>query len=86
MKSPVILSHVISVDGHLWEVSGSNGNKHIVAHDWDGWMCTCEDHFYRKRFCKHMRVCAESESATSNTNVGATSHTLDMGVVDNGCY
>lgn len=65
MNSPRIISKVTSQDGILWEVTGSNGETHIVACDWDGWMCTCADHYYRKRFCKHMRVCAESESITS---------------------
>lgn len=23
------------------------------------WLCTCPDYYYRKRFCKHMRECAE---------------------------
>ena len=67
MSSPIILSKVTSQDGTLWEVSGSNGETHIVAHDWDGWMCTCPDHYYRHRFCKHMKACAESESITSHT-------------------
>lgn len=64
MSTPTIISHVTSVDGDLWEVTGSNGETHIVAHDWDGWMCTCADHFYRHRFCKHMKVCAASENIT----------------------
>ena len=40
MSTPTIISHVTGVDGDLWEVTGSNGETHIVAHDWDGWMCT----------------------------------------------
>ena len=63
MYSPTILSEVTSQDGTLWEVSGSKGTTHIVAHDWDGWMCTCEDHYYRKRVCKHMKLCKEREVA-----------------------
>ena len=63
MSTPVILSHIKSVDGHLWEVSGTD-ETHIVAHDWDGWMCTCDDHVYRSRFFKHMKVCAASENIT----------------------
>lgn len=23
------------------------------------WICTCEQYFYRKVYCKHMRQCAE---------------------------
>ena len=23
------------------------------------WLCTCPDYYFRKRFCKHMRECAE---------------------------
>lgn len=69
MSSPIILSHVYSVDGDLWEVSGTD-ETHIVAHDWDGWMCTCPDHYYRHSFCKHMQVCADSESMDSHTSEG----------------
>lgn len=65
MNTPSIISKITSQDGTLWEVEGSNDNVHIVAHDWDGWMCTCEDHFFRHRFCKHMRACAASENITS---------------------
>ncbi len=64
LTSPVILSKVTNQDGTLWEVSGSKDTTHIVACDFDGWMCTCEDHYYRHRFCKHMKVCAESENIT----------------------
>ena len=69
MSTPIILSHVSSVDGDLWEVSGTD-ETHIVAHDWDGWMCTCPDHYYRKSFCKHMQVCADSESIDGHTSEG----------------
>lgn len=65
MSTPTIISRVTSQDGTLWEVEGSHDTVHIVAYDWDGWMCTCEDHFYRHSFCKHMKVCAESESISS---------------------
>lgn len=31
-----------------------------VMHDVDHhWLCTCEQYYYRKVFCKHMRACAE---------------------------
>lgn len=23
------------------------------------WLCTCPDYYFRKRFCKHMKSCAE---------------------------
>ena len=59
MSSPTILSHVTGVDGHLWEVKGSSDENYIVACDWDGWMCTCPDHYYRGSFCKHMKACQE---------------------------
>ena len=25
----------------------------------DGWVCTCEDYYYRRSFCKHMRKSKE---------------------------
>ena len=67
MNTPSIISHVTGVDGHLWTVTGSNNQEHIVTYDWDGWMCTCEDHYFRSRFCKHMKVCAEAENITDTT-------------------
>ena len=31
-----------------------------VMHDVDHhWLCTCEQYYYRKVFCKHMKACAE---------------------------
>ena len=45
----------------FFEVSSSNGSKkYDVMHDVDHhWICTCPDYYYRKKFCKHMRACAE---------------------------
>ena len=43
------------------EVSSSDGTRtYDVMYDVDHhWLCTCPDYYYRKRFCKHMRACAE---------------------------
>lgn len=43
------------------EVLSSDGTRtYDVMYDVDHhWLCTCPDYYYRKRFCKHMRVCAE---------------------------
>ena len=31
-----------------------------VMHDKDHhWLCTCEQYYFRKVFCKHMKVCAD---------------------------
>ena len=67
MNTPSIISHTKGIDGHLWEVTGSNNTSHFVAYDWDGWMCTCEDHYFRSSFCKHMQVCAVAEKITDIT-------------------
>ena len=31
------------------------------------WLCTCPDYYYRKRFCKHMKACAELLGVTDTT-------------------
>ncbi|MBO6274812.1 MAG: hypothetical protein J6M91_04620 [Methanobrevibacter sp.] len=37
-----------------------NSIKYDVMYDVDHrWLCTCPDYYFRKRFCKHMRECAE---------------------------
>ena len=45
----------------FFEVSSSDGSKkYDVMYDKDNhWLCTCPDYHFRKRFCKHMRACAE---------------------------
>lgn len=40
--------------------SSSRDITHDVWFDKDnGWLCTCEQYYYRKRFCKHMRLARE---------------------------
>ena len=35
--------------------SDSRDEYQYVSYDkFDGWNCTCENYFFRKRFCKHM--------------------------------
>ena len=43
------------------EVLSSDGEKwYDVIYDKDHhWLCTCPDYYFRKRFCKHMKACAE---------------------------
>ncbi len=38
-------------------VPSSRGGDHTVKYNriTDKWTCTCEDYFYRERFCKHMQ-------------------------------
>lgn len=28
------------------------------------WLCTCEQYYYRKVFCKHMKACADMKGIT----------------------
>ena len=39
-------------------VPSSRGGEHTVKYNrvTGKWSCTCEDYFYRERFCKHMRL------------------------------
>lgn len=40
--------------------SGSRNEYQYVCYDEaDGWICTCEDYYYRKSFCKHMKKAME---------------------------
>ena len=45
----------------FFEVLSSNGRDwYDVMYDVDHhWLCTCPDYYYRKRFCKHMKACAD---------------------------
>ena len=51
----------VVLDFAQFKASGSTGSN-IVSWDRDnereygnGWVCTCEDYFYRKHECKHIR-------------------------------
>lgn len=42
------------------ESESRQGLTFQVMHDKDHhWLCTCEQYYFRKVFCKHMRECAE---------------------------
>lgn len=60
MKSPILLE---SNDETLFfevESESTPGVSYDVMYDVDHhWLCTCPHYYFRKRFCKHMRVCAE---------------------------
>ena len=45
----------------FFEVHSSNGDEYYDTwYDVDHkWICSCPDYYYRKRFCKHMKACAE---------------------------
>ena len=60
MKPPVKLLE--STDETLFfEVLSSDGEKwYDVMYDVDHhWLCTCPQYYFRKKFCKHMKACAE---------------------------
>ena len=38
-----------------FKVPSSRGGYHIVSYADGAWSCTCEDHYYRHRICKHIR-------------------------------
>lgn len=47
---------------YFFEVESESrpGVKFQVMHDVDHhWICTCEQYYYRKVFCKHMAACAD---------------------------
>lgn len=49
-------------DGLIFQIQSRSNDKefHTVAYDvvW-GWICTCENYYYRKAYCKHMKACRE---------------------------
>ena len=53
----------LSTDETLFFEVPSQSNPRVVYDTWydidHHWICTCPDYYYRKRFCKHMGVCAE---------------------------
>lgn len=46
-----LFMEVLSSDGVHW--------YDVMYDKFHHWLCTCPDYYYRKRFCKHMRACAE---------------------------
>ena len=48
-------------EGVIFNIKSFSSNDfHTVAYDYaDGWICTCEQYQYRKKFCKHMEACAD---------------------------
>ena len=60
MNSPIIFLES-NDETQFFEVLSSDGSKkYDVMYDVDHhWLCTCPDYYYRKRFCKHMMLCAE---------------------------
>ena len=53
----------------FFEVTSSDGSKEYdVMYDVDHhWLCTCPDYYYRKKFCKHMKACAEASGIKDTT-------------------
>ena len=60
MTPLVNFSRSESNDETLWfEVTSSSRNDvsfDVGIDKTNKWICTCEDYYYRKRFCKHMRM------------------------------
>ena len=43
-------------EGYLFQVNGDN----FCSYDYlFKWFCTCEDYYFRRHFCKHMKACAD---------------------------
>jgi len=43
------------------------GVTYDVMYDKDHhWLCTCPQYYYRKKYCKHMKACAESMGITDS--------------------
>lgn len=55
-----------------FEISSSSRDQtHDVYFDIDnGWVCTCEHHYYRKAECKHIRACKDFLNQANYTIVG----------------
>lgn len=49
-------------EGFIYYVTSERDEtlKYLVACDYDdGWWCGCDDHYYRKHECKHIRAVKE---------------------------
>lgn len=49
-------------EGVIFQIQSSSKSKefHTVGYDYaDGWICTCEHYYFRRKYCKHMYACAE---------------------------
>lgn len=59
--SPVLSP--LSTDETLFFEVPSQSNPDVVYDTWydkfSKWICSCPDYYFRKRFCKHMKACAE---------------------------
>lgn len=48
---------------NLWRVPSENKPAtYEVSQEMIGWVCTCADHTYRLRECKHIRAVQEAEA------------------------
>lgn len=54
--SETLFFEVLSSDGKEWYDTWYDVDHH--------WICTCPDYYYRKRFCKHMKACADLTGIT----------------------
>ena len=52
-------------------VPSSRGGDHTVKYNrvTEKWTCTCEDYFFRERFCKHMKLAKEHLENLGLTNI-----------------
>ena len=52
-------------------VPSSRGGEHTVRYNrtTNKWTCTCEDYFYRERFCKHMQQAKDYLESIGVTNI-----------------
>jgi len=63
----------------FFEVTSSDGKRRYdVMYDVDHhWLCTCPHYYYRKKFCKHMKACADE--------IGVDDTTVYAEVKEDGC-
>lgn len=60
-------------------VPSSRGGEHIVKYNrvTNKFTCTCEDYFYRERFCKHMKEAKQHLENLGLTNISTNVVTND---------
>ena len=60
-------------------IPSSRGGEHTVRYNrnTNKWTCTCEDYFYRERFCKHMKQAKEYLETLGITNLSTRVVTND---------
>ena len=76
------INHSLSTDETLcFNVpSETTSETYLTSYDvLSRWLCDCPDYYYRKRFCKHMKACAELTGISDATVYHDVKNTREAG-------